>query len=95
MDVTQSDASRALGDLVAAFHVEASRHPDTQAMLIRMQADALDAHRILNLRGELSDDDALAWLDSGRKVLADLVFRRIHPDSDGMQTLRERIRGND
>lgn len=92
MDVTQSAAARALGDLVGAFHVEASRNPDTLAILIRGQADALDGIRLRNIIGELCDDDALAWLDSGRKVLADLVMRRCLTDSPMLREVHDRLR---
>lgn len=92
MDVTQSAAARALGDLVASFHVEASRNADTRAILIRGQADALDGIRLRNVVGELSDDDALAWLDSGRKVLADLIMQRCLTDSPMLREVHERLR---
>lgn len=91
MDVTQSAAARALGDLVASFHVEASRNPDSKGILIRDQADALDGIRIRNLRGELPDDDALAWLDSGRRVLADLVMQRCLTGSPMLRDIHDRL----
>lgn len=95
MDMTHAPAVLALGDLVAAFHVEASRHPDTRAILIRQQADALDGIRLRTVTGMLEHDDALAWLDAGRLVLSDLIMSRCLTDSPALDIVRSRLRHDD
>lgn len=76
MTPQQKAAQYALGALVADLHVEASVWPDTRAALIRQTADALDGIRIRTILGDLSTEDASAWLDAGRLTLAELRYHR-------------------
>lgn len=85
-------AQSALGQLVADFHVEASMWPNSKAMLIRLQADALDGIRVRTLIGMVTVQTAFAWLDAGRITLADLKYDRTLSGNSWADQLRDRWR---
>lgn len=91
-DVTRQAAQAALGDLVCDMHVEASRHPDMKASLIRQTAAALDDIRLRTIVGTMPTDDAFVWLDEGRKHLADLIMQRCLTEHPARRVIAERAR---
>lgn len=80
MNREQKIAAEQLGHLIADYHVEASRWEnrgmDAKGQLIRGQAHALDAVRVDTILDMLSDDEAFAWLDIGRRILVEHVYHR-------------------
>lgn len=91
MNDQQRTAVEQLGALIADYHVEASRWPDMKGMLIRQQADAIDGIRINTVLDNLTPDEAFAWLDIGRRILAEHIMRRCVSDHPARRVIREQL----